>query len=326
MTARAAVLAATVWFAVVAGAVLVERARRGSARSVVRARLGRIGRVRAADGVGPGGPFAALGVDSWTPRSVAAVGAAVGAGAMAVLAHPAATAVVAVVGVPAALLAWRRWATTIAPSSDLAGVMEVAAARLAAGTSPAMAVVAGFVDDGADGPEGARPPRGAGSSPSTHTVTTEHAVGRGPRPVAGIDPGTSATLVRSLGQGAAFQVSLDRWASANDGDEARLVADAFAVAGASGGSVGAAIHRVVRTLRDRGALELEIVALGSQARLSAQVLTIVPLGFAAVAGIADHRVAAFTLHTPAGWTCVLVGLSLDLLGAAWMRRLVGAIR
>jgi len=39
----------------------------------------------------------------------------------------------------------------------------------------------------------------------------------------------------------------------------------------------------------------------------------------------DGRVASFLFATPGGWACLAAAVLLDLAGAAWSRRLVGAV-
>lgn len=168
----------------------------------------------------------------------------------------------------------------------LAEVADLLAARLGAGAAPAEAVAA----------------------------------------VAGVaDDGGWRTVLDALGRGEPLQGSVDAWASAR-GPDAALLADAWAVAGETGASASAALARAAATLRERDALGREIDALCTQARLSARVLTVVPVGFAALVAALDGRVARFALATTPGRLCLLTGLLLDRAGAAWMRRSVEQVR
>lgn len=139
----------------------------------------------------------------------------------------------------------------------------------------------------------------------------------------------AADLSRAAGQvrlGRATQEVLDEWAAKHAGVGAVLVADALALADATGGSRTRALAGVRSTLREAEGLAAEIRALATQTRLSATVLTVLPVGFAALVAVADSRIASFLLGTPAGWFCLAGGGTLDALGAWWMQRLTGALR
>lgn len=124
--------------------------------------------------------------------------------------------------------------------------------------------------------------------------------------------------------GQSIQLSLDRWAASRATPGVVLVAAALAIAGESGGSQRNALVSVQSTLRERESLGREIRALGSQARTSALVLAVTPIGFAAFVALVDERIAEF-FSTPAGWACVTVGLALDAVGALWMQRLAESL-
>lgn len=127
-------------------------------------------------------------------------------------------------------------------------------------------------------------------------------------------------------RGEGIQASLDRWAHDRPGTGVGLLADALALAGASGGSQAAALQGVGATLRERQSLAREVRALGSQARTSALVLVATPVAFAAVVAVVDPRIGHFLAGTPLGWACIVAGCLLDGAGAWWMARLLGAVR
>lgn len=134
------------------------------------------------------------------------------------------------------------------------------------------------------------------------------------------------SVTRAVRHGEALQPALDRWATDAPGRGPTLLADALAITARSGGSHAGAIDGVRSTLREREAHAREVRALGTQARLSATVLVVTPLGFAAVAALLDGRVAHLIVATPLGWACLVGGLTLDGIGAWWMHRLAGAVR
>lgn len=89
----------------------------------------------------------------------------------------------------------------------------------------------------------------------------------------------------------------------------------------TGGAQARAIDGVAVTLRDRLAVAAELRALSSQARISALVIGVAPIGFGAFAATTDSGTADFLLHTPGGIAILATGLTLDGLGWLWMQRL-----
>lgn len=117
--------------------------------------------------------------------------------------------------------------------------------------------------------------------------------------------------------------ALDEWADQARGASTPSVAlavAALAVAAATGGSPARAVDGVASTLRSRLAVAEEVRALSSQARASAMVIAVSPVGFGVLAAATDDRTAAF-LATPAGVALAATGLALDAAGAWWMARL-----
>ena len=118
--------------------------------------------------------------------------------------------------------------------------------------------------------------------------------------------------------------ALDGWAAERPLPGVRLAAAALALAAEVGGGGARALDGVALTLRQRQAAAGEVRALATQARLSAVVLTLAPLAFAALAAAGDPRTASVLLRSPIGQGCLAVGLGLDAAGAAWMARITRA--
>ena len=89
-----------------------------------------------------------------------------------------------------------------------------------------------------------------------------------------------------------------------------------------GGSAAAAIDRVAGTLRQRATDRDERRVQAAQARLSAHVMTALPLLMLGLFVASDDDVRA-ALRTPVGAICVVTGLVLNSSGWFWMRRIVG---
>jgi tight adherence protein B len=106
------------------------------------------------------------------------------------------------------------------------------------------------------------------------------------------------------------------------------LAVAFAViatAAALGGPGAQALDRAATALRLREADRQERAAHSAQARMSAHVLTLVPLGFLVLMVTLDPEVRS-AIATPAGAALVAAGLALNGLGWLWMRIVIGGQR
>jgi len=106
----------------------------------------------------------------------------------------------------------------------------------------------------------------------------------------------------------------------------RLAVAALCLGAEAGGAQARAVDGVATTLRERLAVAAEARALASQARMSALVIGIAPIGFGVFAASTDPRTAEFLLHTSAGITLLGAGLALDGLGWLWMQRLCRVTR
>ena len=101
----------------------------------------------------------------------------------------------------------------------------------------------------------------------------------------------------------------------------RLGVAALCLGAETGGAQARAVDGVAATVRERLAVAAELRALSSQARISALVIGLAPVGFGAFAAATDPRTSEFLLHTPAGLALLVAGLVLDGLGWLWMQRL-----
>jgi tight adherence protein B len=143
------------------------------------------------------------------------------------------------------------------------------------------------------------------------------------------EPALAAELVPALGlldRGVGIVAALDGWATTSRIDGAGLVAAAAGLVARAGGDGADALRGVAATLRGRRALDREIRALSAQARLSAAVVAVAPLGFAAMSATLDGPTARFLLATPGGWACLATGTALDLAGWRWMARITRSVR
>jgi Flp pilus assembly protein TadB len=100
-----------------------------------------------------------------------------------------------------------------------------------------------------------------------------------------------------------------------------LASSIIGVSATIGGSAAAPLDRVAAALRLRAVDRDDRATQASQARMSAHVLTVVPLLMLLVLTAADSDVRAAVVGG-AGSLCVALGLLLNACGWWWMRRLV----
>ena len=102
-----------------------------------------------------------------------------------------------------------------------------------------------------------------------------------------------------------------------------LTVQALSATAHLGGPVAATLDEAAAVLRERSSARAERRAHGSQARLSARVLTVVPLVFAAWSAAGSQRTRDIYLSSIAGGICALFGLALNVIGWQWMKRTIG---
>jgi tight adherence protein B len=132
-------------------------------------------------------------------------------------------------------------------------------------------------------------------------------------------------LDRSVRHGAGLGEGLQAWRSGVDATPAVvLVASALDLGLRSGGELARSVDRMAATLRDRAEAQAEVRALATQARASATLLALAPLGFALLLATIEPAMVRFLVTTPIGWACLVGGLALEGLGAAWMARIMAS--
>ncbi|MCU1394769.1 MAG: hypothetical protein JWM34_3197 [Ilumatobacteraceae bacterium] len=100
-----------------------------------------------------------------------------------------------------------------------------------------------------------------------------------------------------------------------------LAVHAIWLCATQGGNLSESLDRAAATLRERRAVAQERQAQSAQARLSARVLTILPVAFGGWTILTTASVRHF-VATPPGIACVGLGLVLNLAGWAAMQRVV----
>ncbi len=130
-----------------------------------------------------------------------------------------------------------------------------------------------------------------------------------------------AGLRRHLAHGVPAPQVFAAWRTSAPTHAVHLGAAALGLAAQGGGAMARALDAVAASLRDRQAIQREVRALAAQSQASAAVIAALPLGFAALAALAEPAVLAFLVTTPIGAVCLGAGLTLEVVGGLWMRRI-----
>jgi tight adherence protein B len=134
----------------------------------------------------------------------------------------------------------------------------------------------------------------------------------------------AATVMRQAGRGEPLVVALDA-VGVDPSSAAGLAVAVLRSCARFGGPAAAPLQRAAATLRARDAVLAEQRAHSAQARLSARVLTLIPIALLALLATTDATVRA-AIATPAGATVVVLGAALNGVGSLWMRRIIGQPR
>ena len=135
-----------------------------------------------------------------------------------------------------------------------------------------------------------------------------------------------ASLRFRLERGEALSQACTRWIDdverlGRGGRNLVALGSVIGIAASVGGRAGEPLDRLAASMRQFAADDLERAAQSAQARVSARVLTILPLGVLAVMGLSDADVRTVAA-SPSGSAVVGVGLVLNGVGALWMRSIV----
>lgn len=129
-------------------------------------------------------------------------------------------------------------------------------------------------------------------------------------------------LVGRVRRGWTVREAIERWERDASRTSVRMVAGAILLGGATGGRLSDALDSVAATVATQLELDAERRALSSQARASAALLVLAPIGFSLIAAVIDPRVGRGLFATPIGLASAAIAIGLDALGWRWMRSIV----
>jgi tight adherence protein B len=133
---------------------------------------------------------------------------------------------------------------------------------------------------------------------------------------------TFRRLADRTGLGDAMDESIDAWAHDVGGPDARLVAGVLKLHRRTGGSLAASLENLAGTLRDRRASARELGSLTAQARLSATIIGLLPIGFFLFLSAIARPDLEAAYETPTGVAAIGFGLALQGAAFVWIRQLL----
>jgi tight adherence protein B len=133
-------------------------------------------------------------------------------------------------------------------------------------------------------------------------------------------PAVLAPTAAALRRGSPLREALA--ASQHPNTDEALTLHAIELAHQSGGRAGDVITMAANVVRERHAWQHERYAQAAQARLSARVLTWLPLAFAVWGLVSSSRVRAAYGATPLVAWCTAAGVAINACGWWWMNRII----
>jgi tight adherence protein B len=140
-----------------------------------------------------------------------------------------------------------------------------------------------------------------------------------------LDPSLGATLQRLVDRtelGDPMDEAIDEWAGEVGSPDARLVAGVLKLHRRTGGSLSTTLEDLAGTLRSRRSAAREIESLTAQARLSATILGLLPIGFFVFLSVVARDDLEAAYETPAGMAAIGLGFALQGAAYVWIRALL----
>jgi tight adherence protein B len=109
------------------------------------------------------------------------------------------------------------------------------------------------------------------------------------------------------------------------GPDARLVTGVLRLHRRTGGALAASLDDLTRTLRSRRDGARELRSLTAQARLSAAILGLLPLGFFLFLSVVARGDVESAYHSATGASAIGIGLALQGVAFLWIRRILRVV-
>jgi tight adherence protein B len=133
---------------------------------------------------------------------------------------------------------------------------------------------------------------------------------------------TIVAVTDRVSLGSTLEASLEAWASEIASTEGRLIAGVLGLQRRTGGALAGPLDELATTLRSRRAAARELRSLTAQARLSAAILGLLPIGFFLFLSTVSRHDIESAISTPAGAGAVTLGVLLQGGAFLWIRSLL----
>lgn len=133
---------------------------------------------------------------------------------------------------------------------------------------------------------------------------------------------TFRRLVDRIELGEPMDEAIDAWAVDVGGADARLVAGVFKLHRRTGGLLSTTLEDLAGTLRSRRSAAREVESLTAQARLSARILGLLPIGFFLFLSVVAREDLEAAYDSPAGVGAIVLGFLLQGVAYLWIRSLL----
>ncbi len=131
------------------------------------------------------------------------------------------------------------------------------------------------------------------------------------------------TLTSRLTLGASMESACAAWVDESSIGSARSAAAAMTLAHELGGPSAGALDGLAASLATRIDVQHERRAQSAQARMSAWVVMLAPVGYLGFAAVIDQSSVGVLFNTGVGRACFAIGALLDVIAMGWIHRLIG---
>jgi tight adherence protein B len=140
-----------------------------------------------------------------------------------------------------------------------------------------------------------------------------------------LDPPLGPSLRRLADRvelGEALPQALESWAADLRSQDARLTAGVLQLHRRTGGALASTLEELAATLRKRRSAARELRSLTAQARLSATILGLLPVGFFLFLSAVARQDLQEAYRSGLGASAIAIGLSLQAIAYLWIRHLL----
>ena len=131
-----------------------------------------------------------------------------------------------------------------------------------------------------------------------------------------------AQLIRETSMGYPLEDALQRLSSRVGSEDLDLIITAALIQRRVGGNLAEVLEQISTTVKERVRLKVTLKTVTAQGRLSAIILSGLPIGFAAILALMDPKALAVLMYDPLGQIILLAAVLMEVTGIIFIRRIV----